>query len=223
MSTNQELQSAVVEDYLRMIYKIQSESGSVTTSELAQAMNVSSASASDMLKKLARKKFITYKPYYGAALTPTGRSNALLVTRRHRLWEMFLVKTLDFSWDEVHAIADKLEHATSVELERRIDEKLGFPTTDPHGDPIPRDGELVARELVALTDLPLNTPARIARVSDDNPEILQYLAQIGLKLEQHIVVKESVPFDNSLHIELDGLNVFLSEKLSHSIFVTPAA
>ncbi len=217
-----ELQTAVVEDYLRTIYKLQQSEAPVTTSALAQAMDVSSASASDMLKKLARKKLIKYKPYYGAALTPSGMASALSITRRHRLWEMFLVETLDFSWDEVHSIADRLEHATPANLEKRIDEKLGFPERDPHGDPIPRDGALMDQPLARLVDFTPRTLGIISRVSDDNPELLQYLSQIGLRLGQRIVVKELIAYDDSLHIDLDGSDIFLSAKLSRSIFVRPA-
>ncbi len=220
----QKLQTAVAEDYLRTIYKLQQNEGDVTTSRLASAMNVSSASASDMLKKLAYDKLVRYRPYYGASLTDQGLAIALAVTRKHRLWEMFLVETLGFSWDEVHAIADKLEHYTPALLEKRIDEKLGFPTVDPHGDPIPRsDGEIHHSNVALLADLALNTPAVVSRVSDDNPEILQYLAKIGMKLGQRIVVRESIPFDNTLHIDLEGKELFLSNKLANSVFVSADA
>lgn len=216
-----QLQTAVAEDYLRTIYKLQQRDGAVSTSGLATAMSVSSASASDMLKKLARSKLIQYKPYYGASLTEQGLAIALAVTRKHRLWEMFLVESLGFSWDEVHSIADKLEHYTSALLEKRIDEKLGFPTVDPHGDPIPRsNGEIPQDSLILLAALPPLTPARVSRVSDDSPEILQYLAKIGITLGQNIVVRENIPFDNTLHIDLEGKELFLSQKLAHSIFVT---
>lgn len=214
------LRTAVTEDYLRTIYKLQQKDGAVSTSRLATAMRVSSASASDMLKKLAHDKLVQYKPYYGASLTEQGLAIALAVTRKHRLWEMFLVETLGFSWDEVHSIADNLEHYTPALLEKRIDEKLGFPAVDPHGDPIPRlDGELPHSSLILLATLPINTPAIVSRVSDDSPEILQYLAKIGIALGQHIVVKENIPFDSTLHIDLEGRELFLSDKLTHSIFV----
>lgn len=217
----EQLQTAVAEDYLRTIYKLQQKDGAVSTSGLAAAMNVSSASASDMLKKLARNKLVQYKPYYGASLTEQGLAIALAVTRKHRLWEMFLVESLGFSWDEVHSIADKLEHYTPALLEKRIDEKLGFPTVDPHGDPIPRsNGEVPEDSLILLAGLPPHTPARISRVSDDSPEILQYLAKIGMTLGQNIVVRENIPFDNTLHIDLEGKELFLSQKLAQSIFVT---
>lgn len=220
----QKLQTAVAEDYLRTIYKLQQHDGDVTTSRLASAMSVSSASASDMLKKLAQDKLVRYRPYYGASLTEYGLSIALSVTRKHRLWEMFLVETLGFSWDEVHAIADKLEHYTPELLEKRIDEKLGFPAVDPHGDPIPRpDGAISHSALVLLTELPAHTPAVVRRVSDDSPDILQYLAKIGMKLSQRLVVLECISFDNTLHIDLEGKEVFLSHKLASCVFVSPLA
>ena len=156
-----------VEDYIKSIFKLESSGEKVTTSALARHLGVGDGSVTDMVKKLSERKLIHYEPYQGVRLTESGRRMAMKTVRRHRLWEMFLVKYLGYSWDEIHDEAERLEHATSDELERRIDKALGRPKFDPHGDPIPSaSGELPYPKAGRLDDAAEGASVTIVRVSD---------------------------------------------------------
>jgi len=208
------------EDYIKNIYKLQREGEKVTTSALAANLQLSDPSISDMIKKLSGRGLVRYAPYRGVELTASGKRMALKIVRRHRLWEMFLAQFLGFSWDQVHDEAELLEHVTSDELERKLDEALGFPVRDPHGDPIPTfDGELTRTEFMPLTTYDAGDVVRVARVSDEDPEMLQHATKLGLELNTRIVVKEKLNFDGSMVVKVKSKERFLSKQLAAAIFV----
>ncbi len=208
------------ENYIKAIYHLQKE-GSVTTNELAAELQTRPASVTDMMKKLRTKKLVHYEAYKGFKLTMDGKKLALLIIRRHRLWEFFLAEKLKFSWEEVHAVAEDLEHVSSKKLIDKLDEFLGFPRYDPHGDPIPdANGKIEAGKQVCLSDLPLNTTAIVCYVSDQSSAMLELLSHkkigIGTKLE----VKKKFSFDQSLEIKLrQQAATNISGDLAKNIFV----
>lgn len=208
------------EDYIKNIYKLQSEGGKVTTSALAQSMQLSDPSITDMIKKLSERGFVRYAPYKGVELTASGRRMAMKTLRRHRLWEMYLVKFLGFSWDQIHEEAERLEHVTSDLLEDKLDEALGFPTVDPHGDPIPSaDGELDHPEYPSLTSCDAGDVVKVLRVSDDEPQILQHATRLGVGLNTKITVREKRDFDGSMTIKVGTKQRFISREVAGAIFV----
>ena len=210
------------ENYLKAIYHL-SASGtkSVLTNDLAEAMNTKAASATDMVKKLAVKKFITYKKYYGVNLTVKGKTEALTVIRKHRLWETFLVQKLDFSWDEVHEVAEQLEHIQSKRLIEKLDEFLGYPKTDPHGDPIPDShGKLPSQNTIGCDELKEGQQAVITAVKDSDSSLLKLLDKIGAHPGKKIKIIGRELYDESLEALLDGQKVFLSKEVSKNILVT---
>lgn len=215
--------SLTEENYLKLIYRL-SGSGSqeVSTNALAEQTGTRAASVTDMLRKLSEKQLIHYQRYKGVTLTPQGRLLALQVVRRHRLWEVFLVEKLGFGWDEVHPLAEELEHIASEELVRRLDAFLGSPQADPHGDPIPRaDGSLPP----APTQWPLSgwatgRPARVAGVLEDAPALLQFLARTGLTPGSVVVVEERNDFDGSLLVSVgEQPGCFLSYRVAAHVLV----
>src|SRR3990170_3562051 len=174
--------SQQIEDYLKAIYLLQQRSGEARTTAIAAALSVKPASVTGMLKKLTELNLVRHAPYQGVALTKSGEMVALEIVRHHRLLELFLVETLGYSWDEVHAEAHRLEHAISEDFEERIAARLGNPTVDPHGDPIPaKNGRVTAEERHRLIDLPCGHSAHITRVSDRDPAMLRYAAGLGLR------------------------------------------
>ena len=212
-----------IEDYLKQIYKLQSSEKRVTTSSLADRLSIAPASVTDMVKKLSEQGLLRHTPYRGVELTEKGRKHALRIVRRHRLWEVLLVELLHFSWDKIDNEAERLEHSTSEELERKIDEVLGYPKTDPHGDPIPtEDGELRESTYKSLADIEPGETCKIIRVSDSSPEVLQYATKLGLSLKKKMVVVERVKFDGSLRVRVGSKECFVSEKLANNIFVERA-
>ncbi len=209
-----------IEDYLKQIYKLQSKDAKVTTSSLAKQLSIAPASVTDMIKKLSEQGYLRHTPYRGVELTEKGRKHALRIVRRHRLWEVLLVELLGLPWDEIDKEAERLEHSTSEELERRIDEALGFPKFDPHGDPIPtKEGELREVSAESLAEIEPGGTCRITRVSDASPEILQYATRLGLSLKKKLTVKERIKFDGSLRVSVGRRECFVSQKLAQSIFV----
>jgi DtxR family transcriptional regulator, Mn-dependent transcriptional regulator len=212
--------SSQIEDYIKNIYKLQADSDRVSTSSLADALNVSAASVTDMMKKLSDRDLIKYKPYKGVELTRSGRKMALHTLRRHRLWEMFLVDFLGYTWDEVHEEAEKLEHITSQDLEDRIDKALGFPTHDPHGHPIPtRDGIIIEDSNPSLAELDEHEKGRIIRVNDISPSLLKHMAQLGITINSDIEVLQIVEFDGSMQILLNASEIYISRQVARNIFV----
>ena len=197
--------SESAQDYLKAIWKLQAAHGEATTSALAGELDVSPASATAMLKKLDKLGLVQHEPYHGAQLTPAGERVALEVIRHHRLLELYLKEALGLSWDQVHAEAERLEHYLSDEGEARIDAALGYPTRDPHGDPIPT-AELVLEtgERRTLVDIAAGDEAVIRRVPDSDPELLRYLADLGLVPECPVVMIEQAPFEGPVTLEIDG-------------------
>ncbi|MBI4429771.1 MAG: metal-dependent transcriptional regulator [Ignavibacteriales bacterium] len=212
--------SEQLEDYLKNIYKIQSSEGKVSTTLLSQKLRISPASVTEMLKKLADEGIVSHTPYKGVQLTKEGRRRALQIIRRHRLWEAFLVEVLKYDWHEIDEEAEKLEHIASERLERRIDEILGYPSTDPHGDAIPtKEGKLQSRQDRVLADVEPGGSATVRRVSDANPDILRYMSKLGIALNTKIKVKEKIEFDGSLRVDVGAKEQFISAKLAQHIFV----
>jgi DtxR family Mn-dependent transcriptional regulator len=195
--------SSAIEDYAKSIYSLQQRcgGGAVTTNALAERCGVTPASASAMLKKLAERGLVIHEPYHGVRLTPSGERLALEMLRHHRLLELYLAEHLDVPWDRVHEEAEALEHVLSEDLEARIAAKLGNPTHDPHGDPIP-DRDLIIHEsqTAALSDLPADTGGRFVRVSDSDPEMLRYLAERGIAIGDECVVTAIEPFDGPITV-----------------------
>jgi DtxR family transcriptional regulator, Mn-dependent transcriptional regulator len=209
-----------VEDYLKSIYKLQEGGGKVSTSSLSERLGVSAPSVTEMIKKLADEGILTYAPYKGAELTAEGRKRALKILRRHRLWELFLVEVLKYPWHEIHDEADRLEHFTSEKLERRLDEALGHPRKDPHGDAIPTiDGNIERPEYRPLSDVKSGETVTVARVNDASAQVLQYASRLGIGLKRKIRVKEHVEFDGSLRVAIGRKEQFVSAKLAENIFV----
>lgn len=198
--------SEAIDDYLKAIFQIAGDAGKASTAELAEKLSVAPASVTGMLRKLseAEPPWIDYQKHHGARLTGAGRARAVEVIRRHRLIELFLQTVLGYSWDEVHAEAERLEHAISETFEDRIAAVLGDPQVDPHGHPIPRkDGTLPQRQDSSLLQLPSGSTAVVSRVSDHDSQMLQYLSEIGIKPGVRIRLKERGPFDGPLMLGVE--------------------
>jgi DtxR family Mn-dependent transcriptional regulator len=212
--------SEQIENYLKNIYKLQSSEGKVTTSSLSERLQISPASVSEMIKKLADEGSLMHTPYKGVELTDAGKRTALKIVRKHRLWEMFLVEVLHFGWDEIDEEAEKFEHIMSGKMEDKIDEALGFPSVDPHGDPIPtKNGTVKNIRSLPLTSLEEGTTVRVVRVNDANAELLQYASSIGLSLNKKIAIRQRMKFDNSLIIKIGSKELTISATLAENIFV----
>lgn len=209
------------ENYIKAIYKLQDGATVVSTNAIAYELNTKPASVTDMAKKLKEKKLIDYEKYQGISLTTEGRKTALQIVRRHRLWECFLVDKLSFSWDEVHELAEELEHVRSEKLISRLSEYLGNPTTDPHGDPIP-DAQGKISKIKQLVSLDKATTKRleVAGVSDQSSSLLEFLHAKGIHLGTQIDIIERYEFDNSVEIKIRNQPAFtISEQVSKSIMV----
>jgi DtxR family Mn-dependent transcriptional regulator len=192
----------------------------VSTSALASRLQLADASITEMLKKLSGRGLVRYQRYRGVELTAPGRRLALKIMRRHRLGEMFLVKFLGFSWDQIHEEAERLEHVTSDLLEQRLDRVLGHPNVDPHGDPIPtEDGVLKDHKIAKLAETRPGSVVLVTRVRDGDPEILRYLALLGIGLGRKIRIREAIGFDGSLRVQIGSKEQFISARLAESIYV----
>jgi len=214
-----ELTSAA-EDYLKAIYALETEGKRATTSALAERMNVSAPSATAMMKRLAELGLVERSAYRGVVLTDRGRLCALEVLRHHRLLERYLADSLGMSLDEVHAEADRLEHALSEELEARIDEALGFPTHDPHGDPIPdRALRIAAPSSRSVADLDPGDTAVVTRVPDGDPALLRYLAEIALVPGDALELTRSAPFGGPLTVKTGNGEHAIARELAASVGV----
>ncbi len=218
------LASLTVENYIKAIFQIcHAGSGQAATGQLATALGVSPGTVTSMLKTLSESKLVTYTPYEGVRLTHAGNSLALRVVRRHRLIELFLVKTLDLSWDEVHEEAEHMEHAVSDRLIDRIDSYLGHPESDPHGDPIPRsDGTLKVPKSRSLAECKVGDRFQLSRVIDQSPEFLRFLSGSGLPLgvSGHIVA--NTPEAGIVTIRVNGQDTTLGQAAAEKLLVTPA-
>src|SRR5512143_3531404 len=216
--------SPPIEDYLKTIYQLREREGAATTTGIAAALEVTPASVTGMIKKLAELKLVRHTPYQGVELTKSGEKIALEVVRHHRLLELYLFEALGYSWDEVHAEADALEHVISEEFEDRIAAHLGNPLVDPHGDPIPaKDGTIVAVKERALLNLQTGESASITRVSDGGPEMLRYAANLGLTPTTRLTLLEVEPFGGSLRVKIGKAEKSIGRELAAQICVTDKA
>jgi DtxR family Mn-dependent transcriptional regulator len=210
--------TVAVQDYLKAIYALESAGERVTTSALAARMGVSAPSATAMTKRLAELGLVERSPYRGVTLTEDGRGGALEVIRHHRLLERYLVDRLGLSIDEVHAEADRLEHALSEELEAKIDAELGFPTHDPHGDPIPdRDLQVETGRARTLVDLAPSERAAVSRVPDGDPELLRYLSELGLVPGSNVELLTQAPFGGPVTVRTEHGDHAISRELAGQI------
>ncbi len=217
--------SASVQNYLKAIYQLQETCETVTTTALAQHLDISAASATNMIKKLARLKLVRHSPYHGVELSTAGEKMALEVIRHHRLIELFLAEALGVPWEAVHAEAEKIEHVISEDLEDRIADFLGDPGRDPHGDPIPTKTGFVERPAYqSLFDLNAGQSAVIRRVSDQNPDHLKHFFKLGLIPDATVDVVQREPFQGPLRVRVgSGSEHTLDETLARSIWVTLSA
>lgn len=213
--------SRTEENYIKAIFHLQKTDGLVTTNELAAQLATKAASVTDMLKKLKTKKLLHYEKYQGVRLSPEGKKVALNIIRKHRLWEFFLVEKLKMGWNEVHEIAEDLEHINSPLLIEKLDAFLEFPRFDPHGDPIPDiHGKMTNNRQVNLIDLELNKPAEVCAVGSQSTELLELLSHRNISIGSTIEVKKRFIFDHSLEIRIGNKPPFtISQQLAQTLFV----
>jgi len=209
------------ENYIKAIFHLQAENETVTTNALAQELLTRPASVTDMMKKLKTKKLLHYQPYQGFRLNNEGKKVALGIIRRHRLWEYFLSEKLKFEWDEVHEVAEELEHVSNKKLTDKLDEFLGYPKFDPHGDPIPDiHGKMENYQRVSISDLPVNTIAEVCHVANQSSEMLELMRHKNIVIGTKLEVKRKFAFDNSVEIKIrQQAPVTISEQLAKNIFV----
>ncbi len=215
LSTNEE-------NYLKSIYLLSKEANQPTsTNTIADHLKVKPASITDMMKRLDQKKLVNYEKYKGATLTQKGHIIAVLIIRKHRLWETFLFEKLRFSWDKVHEIAEQLEHIQSEELVNRLDDYLGNPKADPHGDPIPNsNGEFLTNQSNLLSDIGIHNPTKVIGVNDSSEIFLRYLTKLDICLGTPIEVIDFFEFDNSLEIKInDDSKKMISSEVAENILV----
>lgn len=209
------------ENYLKVIYHLSLVSPKgVNTNAIAAMLDTKASSVTDMLKKLAEKELVSYQKYQGVTLTEKGFHSAKMIVRKHRLWEVFLVEKLHFSWDEVHDIAEELEHIKSETLINKLDEYLHFPAFDPHGDPIPNaNGEIKKMTKLLLSEVELNKEYRCIGVKDSTSDFLKYLDKQKIALGSTFVVKEKESFDDTLLVEVNSKEITISNKIATNLYV----
>jgi DtxR family Mn-dependent transcriptional regulator len=208
------------ENYLKAIYKLSVQTGNVSTNQIAASLATKASSVTDMLRKLADKLLINYTRYQGVSLTQTGEKVAVNIIRRHRLWEYFLVEKLNFKWDEVHDMAEEMEHISSTELIDRLDEFMGFPARDPHGDPIPDcNGNFKINDLKPISAMPVHSGGIISGVRDHSSAFLQYLEKQELTIGKKITVKEIISYDNTVVLQLGNKNLHISRDVANNLLI----
>ncbi len=209
------------ENYLKTIFHLQIQSSAgISTNAIAQKLETKASSVTDMVKKLGEKDVLIYKKYQGVSLTDLGRKTAAKVIRKHRLWEVFLLEKLNFSWDEVHDVAEQLEHIKSPKLIDELDAFLGFPKTDPHGDTIPdKNGKFHKIQKRILSTLQENESGVCVGVEDSSANFLKYLDKHQISLGKMIMVISAEPFDGSLNISVEGKEISISNKISNNIYI----
>ncbi len=211
------------ENYLKTIYNL-SESGKnqVSTNSISKFLKTKPSSVTDMIKKLSAKKLLYHKRYKGTNISSNGKKLAIQIIRKHRLWEVFLFEKLDFKWDEVHKIAEELEHITNEKLIDKLDKYLKYPKIDPHGDPIPnKDGKIDIKPKIKLSNLLINNKCIVSKVNDEDGNLLEYLNKIKIHIGSKIKVFDIIEFDRSIEIEIDSKNkVFISNRVAKNILVT---
>ncbi|WP_298300517.1 metal-dependent transcriptional regulator [Hydrotalea sp.] len=215
--------SQTEENYLKALFHLTTERASkseVGTNELAAALNVKPATANDMLKKLKQKKLINYEKYGKISLTVAGRKQAIEVVRKHRLWETFLYEKFEFTWDEVHEVAEQLEHIHSSKLIEKLDKFLNYPEKDPHGDAIPNaKGEIKIQPGKTLLQVAIGKTCKLVAVRDNSASFLQYVVSVGLGLSCKIRVISRQEFDGTTEIEVNGKKSIVSQKFAENIYV----
>ena len=211
------------ENYLKALFHLTSEitgKSEAGTNELATTLNVKPATANDMLKKLKEKKLISYEKYGKISLTATGKKQAIQIIRKHRLWETFLYEKLEFTWDEVHEVAEQLEHIQSSKLIEKLEKFLNYPEVDPHGDSIPNaNGEMKTRARKTLTQVPVGKTCKLVTVKDGSASFLQYVMKVGLGLSSKIKVVSRQDFDGTMEIKVDGRKSSVSQKFADNLYV----
>lgn len=209
------------ENYLKAIFHLQQSFPSgVSTNALAEEMESKASSVTDMVKKLSEKKLVNYKKYQGVRLSESGKKAAITVIRKHRLWEVFLVDKLNFAWDEVHEVAEQLEHIKSEKLTTELDRFLDFPKRDPHGDPIPdANGNFGVSNQRLLSGLEVGSSAICLGVKDSSPEFLRYLDKNNIALGKEIKVVEKESFDQSMLIQINGNELQISHAISSNLYI----
>lgn len=210
------------ENYLKAIYTLSEEFGdSVSTNLLADKIETKPSSVTDMVKKLSEKDLISYQKYQGCTLTNEGKKKALLIIRKHRLWEVFLVEKLKFGWEEVHEVAEQLEHIQSVKLTNQLDDFLDNPKIDPHGDPIPdKDGVItLSKKSVPLSELMISERGVVVGVEDGSLDFFNFLKRYDIGLGTEILIIEKFPFDKSILVEINNKEVSFSALVSNKIFI----
>jgi DtxR family transcriptional regulator, Mn-dependent transcriptional regulator len=213
--------SPPIEDYLKTIYMLREREGAASTTGIAAALEVTPASVTGMIKKLAELKLVRHTPYQGVELTRSGEKIALEMVRHHRLLELFLMEALGYTWDEVHAEADVLEHVISEEFEERMEARLGHPAMDPHGDPIPaKDGTFTALKERALLAMQPGESAQITHINDTHSEMLRYAAGLGLTPATRLKLLEVEPFGGSLRVKIGKTEQAIGRELAAQIFVS---
>lgn len=215
--------SQTEENYLKALFHLTTELEEKTeagTNELAKILEVTPATANSMLKKLKEKELVVYEKYGKVMLTDKGRSLALETVRKHRLWETFLYEKLNFSWDEVHEVAEQLEHIQSAKLVEQLEVFLGFPDTDPHGDPIPNaKGEIKFVIRKTLSEMEVGKSCKLIAVKDNSSSFLQYVVKLGLGLSSKIKIVSRQEFDGSMEIEVNRVRSSISKKVAQNLFV----
>ena len=213
--------SPPIEDYLKTIYLLRERAGAATTTGIAAALEVTPASVTGMIKKLAELKLVRHTPYQGVELTMSGEKIALEMVRHHRLLELFLMEALGYTWDEVHSEAHVLEHVISEEFEERMAARLGNPTVDPHGDPIPaKDGTIATVKERALLAMQVGESAQITHLNDTNSEMLRYAATLGLTPATRLTLIAVEPFGGSLRVKIGKVEKSIGRELAAQIFVS---
>ncbi|AOW20910.1 metal-dependent transcriptional regulator [Urechidicola croceus] len=209
------------ENYLKAIFSLSTkETKGISTNDIAEKLDTKPSSVTDMIKKLAEKKLVNYKKYQGVLLSKEGRKTAVSIVRNHRLWEVFLVDKLDFDWDEVHELAEQLEHIKSTQLTERLDEFLGFPTHDPHGDPIPdKNGNIEHKSTIQLSSVALEVESVVVGVKDSSSDFLKYLNKKGIGIGNTIKIIHKETFDKSLEILIDNKATLITEEVAKNLFV----
>jgi DtxR family Mn-dependent transcriptional regulator len=213
--------SQAVEDYLKTIYTLEADGDKATTTKIADALEVSSASATNMVKRLSKMGLVDYESYKGASLTKAGKKIALEIIRHHRLLELYLLEVMGYSWDEVHEEAEKLEHHISERFEDKIAKLLDDPTHDPHGDPIPtKEGLMPEMDLQRLSEAEINHQCIVSRVKDQDPELLRYLEKVGLLPGVKVEITEKAPFSGPITLLIENDEQVIGNEVARNIFVT---
>ncbi|MBT3648100.1 MAG: metal-dependent transcriptional regulator [Flavobacteriales bacterium] len=213
--------SFTVENYIKAIYRLSKTSeGGVNTNSIAETLGTKAATVSDMLRKLNENGYVNYKKYQGTNLTTKGKDVAIQIIRKHRMWEVFLVDKLEFKWDEVHDLAEELEHIGSSEITNRLEEFLDFPKVDPHGDPIPdREGNIDLSDQIPLTELLKGESGLVTGVKDSSSDFLRYLDAQGIQLGKNVKIEEIFDYDQSRTVIINKKQMSLSHQVCKNLYI----